>query len=113
VIELFLSDEDQAALKAVIEERRGEQLATLSFSEAAFLRLYDVSPGEMKNLLNSGRGNIGSTLSDLPDEDFRSLVHSCFDYIRRIYKMSDMSIPREESEPWAHVQDMGLLQHSF
>ncbi|KAF9970975.1 hypothetical protein BGZ65_010732, partial [Modicella reniformis] len=113
VIALFPSDEDQAALKAVVEERPGEQLATLCSSEAAFLRLYDVSPGEMKILLKSGWGNMGSTLSDLPDEDFRSLVHSCFDYIRRIYEMNDMSIPREESESWHMSKIWGFLNILF
>ncbi|KAI8346706.1 hypothetical protein B0O80DRAFT_224562 [Mortierella sp. GBAus27b] len=113
VIALFPSDEDQAALKAVVEERRGEQLETLSFSEATFLRLYDVSPGEMKNLLKSGWGTMGSTLSDLPDEDFRSLVHTCFDYIQRIYEMNHMSIPREESESWYMSKIWGFLNILF
>jgi len=113
IIALFTSIEDQAALRAVIEERSKEQLATLSPSEAAFLRLYDVSPGDTRGLLKSGWGNMGSALSDLPDEGFRSLVHDCIAYILRVYEMNDMSIPREESESWHMSKIWGFLNIFF
>ncbi|KAK3807384.1 MAG: hypothetical protein J3Q66DRAFT_374838 [Benniella sp.] len=85
IIALFTSVEDQATLRTVIEERPKEQLATLSPSEAAFLYLYDVSPGDIKGLLKSCWGNMGSALSDLPDEGFHSLMHDCIGHTLRVY----------------------------
>ncbi|KAF9926765.1 hypothetical protein BGZ65_007144, partial [Modicella reniformis] len=113
VIGLFPSDDDKAALRDVIEERRSEQLATLSLSEVAFLHLYDVSPEEMKNICKSGWGSMGSTLSDIPDEDFRALVHYCIGHLCRVYQMNSMSLPREQSEAWYMAKLWGFLNIIF
>lgn len=101
VLRLAAQEMDRAALKAMLVERDGERISTLSAPEVAFLQQYDLPPEDLKDLLvTSGWRTIGDRLQEKPGDDFQEVAHSCVSHILTVYRQVKLKVPQEPRESW-------------
>ncbi|KAI8362431.1 hypothetical protein B0O80DRAFT_524748 [Mortierella sp. GBAus27b] len=99
IVDLF-PESDKVEVREALEQSRG-RMPSLSAEELAYLALYNKSPSEVYDDIDSGRNNATvSATGGLPDKDFRVLVLHCMIQIYRTYSKNNFLLPNEQSESW-------------
>ncbi|KAF8937053.1 hypothetical protein BGZ58_003339, partial [Dissophora ornata] len=107
VIALFPNQEDKDELYKVLVDRSGETLASLTAQKEAFVEQFGKTPQEVKKLLGQGWANLqeGTEL----DEDYKMLVHHCFQQLYLAYRHFHFSLPKDMKEAYYTDKIWGFM----
>lgn len=104
---MFPDQEDKDELHKVLVNRLEEDLATLTEDEQAFVDQFGKSPEEVKAMLGQGWANLprGAAL----DDDFKMMVHHCFQQLYLTYHHFHFSLPKDMKESYYTDKVWGFL----
>ncbi|KAF9997093.1 hypothetical protein BGZ65_007325 [Modicella reniformis] len=107
IIALFPDQEDKDELHKVLVDRPEETLASLTAQEEAFIEQFGKTPQEVKTLLGQGWANLqeGAEL----DEDYKMLVHHCFQQLYLTYRHFHFSLPKDMKEAYYTDKIWGFM----